>query len=53
MKEILSFRYPVELNFEDFLNKNEAKAKRIKSSIDLVVHLQRFQKIIILDYLLI
>ncbi|CAD8126422.1 unnamed protein product [Paramecium sonneborni] len=41
VKEILSFRYPIQLNFEDLLNKNEAKAKRIKSSIDLVVHLQR------------
>ncbi|CAK67183.1 unnamed protein product (macronuclear) [Paramecium tetraurelia] len=41
VKEILSFKYPVQLNFEDLLNKNEAKAKRIKSSIDLVVHLQR------------
>lgn len=49
VKEILKFKYPVRLNFEAFLNKNEAKAKRIKSSIDLVVHLQRYRCKLISD----
>ncbi|KAM3127725.1 hypothetical protein pb186bvf_020157 [Paramecium bursaria] len=41
VKEILNFKYPINLSLEGMIMKNEAKAKRIQSSMKLVVQLQR------------